>query len=322
MKSLAKQLKNDLNTNLSQKDKLETIFIGGGTPSTIKIELYEEVFEILKNYITKDTEITTECNPNSATIEWLQGMKNFGVNRISFGVQSFDDEKLKRLGRAHNSKMAISAIQNAYCIGFNGINCDIIYGVQGDTISTIKEDFDTAFSLPITHISAYSLTIEEGTKFFNNTKIKIDDEDLSYEIFDYIKQNKFHQYEISNFAKDIKDESKHNYGYWQHKNYLGVGAGAVGFVKNKRYYPNKGIEEYISNPLHYEYENLSKEDIKVEKVLLGLRSSNGFYLNVLTKDEIKRVKELEEGDKILLKNDKIYNKNFLLADELALYILE
>ncbi len=322
MKSLAKQLKNDLNTNLSQKDKLETIFIGGGTPSTIKIELYEEIFDILKSYITKETEITTECNPNSATKEWLQGMKDFGVNRISFGVQSFNDKKLNMLGRAHNSKMAISAIQNAFCIGFNGINCDIIYGVQGDSISSIKEDFDTAFSLPITHISAYSLTIEEGTKFFNNTKIKIDDEDLSYEIFNYINQNKFHQYEISNFAKDIKDESKHNYGYWQHKNYLGVGAGAVGFINDKRYYPNKNIEEYIQNPLHYDFEELSNEDIKVEKVLLGLRCANGFDLNILTKNEQIRVKELEIEDKIVIKDTKIYNKNFLLADELALYILE
>ncbi len=322
MKALNIQLKNDLKNNLKKKDKLETIFIGGGTPSTIKIELYQDIFDTFKEYLDDNTEITIECNPNSATIQWLEGIKKLGVNRISFGVQSFNDQKLKRLGRAHNSKMAINAIQNANCIGFNGINCDIIYGVNGDTIDSIKEDLDFAFSLPITHLSAYSLTIEEGTKFFNNKKIKIDDEDLSYKIFDYISKNKFKQYEISNFASSIDKESKHNYGYWQHKNYLGVGAGAVGFIENTRYYPLKDIEKYILSPLKYEYEELSSEDIKIEKVLLGLRCSNGFRLEILSESEIIRVKELEIENKIEIKNDNVYNKNFLLADELALYILE
>ncbi len=189
-------------------------------------------------------------------------MKDFGVNRISFGVQSFDNEKLKKLNRAHNANTAINAIQNASCIGFNSINCDIIYGVEGDTYESMISDFDTAFSLPITHISAYSLTIEEGTKFFNKSSVKIDDEELSYKLFDYINKHGFNQYEISNFSKSKDEESKHNYGYWQHKNYLGVGAGAVGFVNNIRYYPQKGIEEYISNPTKYEIEEISEYDKK------------------------------------------------------------
>lgn len=322
MEALKKQLKFDLEKNLEENEKLETIFIGGGTPSTIKVELYKGVFDILKSYISDTCEITSESNPNSASKEWLQGMKDLGVNRISFGVQSFDDNKLKRLNRAHNSKGAITAIQNAACIGFNRINCDIIYGVEGDTYESIKKDFETIFSLPVTHISAYSLTIEEGTKFFNNTKIKIDDEELSSEIFHFLGENSFNQYEISNFSKSKNDESKHNYGYWQHKNYLGVGAGAVGCIKKQRYYPNKSIEEYISNPISYEYEKLTNEDVKIEKVLLGLRCSNGFDIDILDINEAKRVFELIEEGK-LEKSDKIIvNKNFLISDELALYILE
>ena len=322
MKALKKQLEFDLSNNLKKEEKLETIFIGGGTPSTIKVELYEEIFEILNPYISKDCEITSESNPNSASYEWLQGMKNLGVNRISFGVQSFDDKKLKSLNRAHNSKGAISAIQNASCIGFNRINCDIIYGVNGDSFESIKADFDTILSLPVTHISAYSLTLEEGTKFFNNTKIKIDDEELSYELFEYLKENDFNQYEISNFSKSKDDESKHNYGYWQHKNYLGVGAGAVGCINKKRYYPKKSIEEYISNPLLYDIEELSDNDIKIEKILLGLRCSNGFSFDILNEYEKTRVEELLKEEKLDKKDNVIVNNNFLLADELALYILE
>ncbi|XPV53903.1 MAG: hypothetical protein ACNI3H_02355 [Halarcobacter ebronensis] len=122
-----------------------------------------------------------------------------------------------------------------------------------------------AFSLPITHLSAYCLTLEEGTKFYNKSEVKIDDEELSYKIFDFIEKNGFSQYEISNFAKDKSFQSKHNFGYWEHKEYLGVGAGAVGYVNNKRYYPNKDLDEYIKNPISYEIEDLIKRRYKSRK---------------------------------------------------------
>jgi oxygen-independent coproporphyrinogen-3 oxidase len=321
MKALKKQLKFDLNKYDIKHNSIETVFIGGGTPSTIKHYEYEEVFEIIKPYLVEGAEITTETNPNSASQVWLENMNKYGVNRVSFGVQSFNNDKLKFLGRAHNVNSAINAIQRANSIGFNGINCDIIYGVQGDSIQSIKFDLDMAFSLPITHLSAYSLTIEEGTKFFDRSSVKIDDEDLSYEIFDYIDKNGFKQYEISNFARDKKYESKHNYGYWEYKNYLGIGAGAVGCMNSRRYYPNKSIEEYISNPTNYEYEELSNDDIKTEKILLGFRCSNGVEKSIFTEDEMIKVNDLIEHDKLYLNNERVYNKNFLLSDELALYIL-
>ena len=323
MNALKIQLRNDIeNYIIKDNKKIETVFIGGGTPSTIKAFEYEEIFEIIKPHLEKDAEITTEANPNSASYEWLESMNKLGVNRVSFGVQSFDTAKLKFLGRAHSSNSAITAIQNANKIGFKGINCDIIYGVQNDTIDSMKKDFDMAFSLPITHLSAYSLTIEEGTKFFDRSSVKIDDEDLSYEIFDYINNKGFHQYEISNFAKNKESESKHNYGYWQHKEYLGVGAGAVGYVKNQRYYPSKGIEEYIKNPLINEREDISLDDIKTEKILLGFRSLNGVELSLFDEKEMKKVDDLIEADKLFVENEKVFNKNFLLSDEIALYILD
>ena len=323
MNALKIQLKNDIeNYIIKDNKKIETVFIGGGTPSTIKAFEYEEIFKIIKPHLEKNAEITTEANPNSASYEWLENMNKLGVNRVSFGVQSFDAIKLKFLGRAHSSNSAINAIQNANKIGFKGINCDIIYGVQNDTLESMKKDFDMAFSLPITHLSAYSLTIEEGTKFFDRSSVKIDDEELSYEIFDYINNKGFHQYEISNFAKNKESESKHNYGYWQHKEYLGVGAGAVGYVKNQRYYPSKSIEEYIKNPLINEKEDISLDDIKTEKILLGFRSLNGVELSLFDEKEKKKVDDLIEYEKLYMENEKVFNKNFLLSDELALYILD
>ena len=322
MKALKIQLKDELSNYVKKHNKeIETVFIGGGTPSCVKHHEYKEVFEIIKPYLIKDAEITTEANPNSASYEWLENMHKYGVNRVSFGVQSFDNTKLKFLGRSHNNKSAIKAIQYANSIGFNGINCDIIYGVQGDTLESMKEDFDQAFALPITHLSAYSLTIEEGTKFFDRSSVKIDDEELSYKIFNHIKQNNFTQYEISNFAREKKYESKHNYGYWEHKEYLGIGAGAVGYTNKQRYYPIKSIEEYIKNPFNMEFEDISDEDVKTEKILLGFRCSNGVDLSLFNENDLKKIDDLLEYDKVSVKNNRIYNKNFLLSDELALYIL-
>ena len=323
MNALKKQLKNDLeNYVIKHNKKIETVFIGGGTPSTIKAFEYTEIFEMIKPHLEEFAEITTEANPNSASYEWLESMKNLGVNRVSFGVQSFDNDKLKFLGRAHNSNSAIKAIQNANSIGFKGINCDIIYGVQNDTMESLKKDFDTAFSLPITHLSAYSLTIEEGTKFFDRSSVKIDDEELSSEIFDYINKNGFHQYEISNFAKNKLSESKHNYGYWQHKEYLGVGAGAVGYINQERHYPSKSIEEYIENPLFFDVEKIDLDDVKTEKILLGFRSLNGVEISLFNEEEMKKIDDLIQYDKVYIEENRVFNKNFLLSDELALYILD
>lgn len=331
MKSLESHLENELKKHLkNSNEKLETVFLGGGTPSCIKSEKYEKIFDILQPYLHENCEITTEANPNSATYEWLKTMKSHGVNRVSFGVQSFDNEKLKFLGRAHNKTTAIQAIENARKLDFDSVNCDIIYGVQNDTFESLKKDYDTIKSLNIEHLSSYSLTIEEDTKFFlqeksrqkNHPSIKIDDEDLSYKIFDYLEHLSYKQYEISNFAKNEHFQSKHNFGYWQHKNYLGIGAGAVGFIDNQRYYPKKDLHAYIQNPQNYDIEQLTPEDIKVEKVLLGFRCSLGVEKTLFNQKEFLKVQQLINNNKLTQNETNIFNPNFLLADELALYVLD
>lgn len=295
---------------------LETIFIGGGTPSTMDISFYEKLFNLLSPYIKNVKEITIEANP-TISFKWLKEIKNFGVNRISFGIQSFNDKKLKFLNRNHSSKLAISSIENAKKAGFNNINLDLIYSTSLDNKELLLKDLEIAFSLPITHISAYSLTIEENTKWENDFSKQKKDEELEIWFINKIKE-KFTQYEISNFGKICK----HNLNYWKRKEYIGIGAGAVGFKKESRYYSQKDLKEYLKNPTKKEREKLSNKDIKIEKIFLGLRSIVGFDKNILNEKEKEKVENLIKEKKLIQKNSKIYSTNFLLADAITSYILE
>ncbi len=318
MEALYLHLENELK---KYNKKIETIFIGGGTPSTIKAGKYKKVMDIVKPYIIENCEITIEANPNSATKRWLEEIYSIGINRISFGVQSFDDKKLKFLGRNHNKNQAIEAINNAKDVGFENINCDIIYDTTHDNKELLENDISIIKNLPINHISAYSLTIEEGTKFFNKNNVQFENEKLARFLFDEFNKLGFHQYEISNFALNENARSKHNLGYWQYKEYLGVGSGAVGRIGNKRYYGKKDVLEYIKNPLDYEeIEALSKSDILIEKVLLGFRSIVGVDINELDSRIDEKIKILIDTKKIEKKENMIYAKDFMLADELSLYL--
>ena len=317
-----KSLKIQLEYELKKQDKVvETIFIGGGTPSCVDSLEYLDVINIIKPYMNKNIEITIEANPNSATKQWLQQIFDTGINRISFGVQSFDDDKLRFLGRNHNKTQAIDAINNAYQIGFKNINMDIIYDTSLDTKELLDNDLDIIKSLPINHISAYSLTLEEGTKFYNKSSVQIENVDLANHLFNQLKLFGFSQYEISNFALNNDAKSKHNLGYWKYKEYLGIGCGAVGCIENKRYYGIKNVQQYIDNPLEYEeIESLTLEDIVLEKVLLGFRSEVGASRDILTINQNKNLQLLIDDNKLIVKESRIYNNNYMLADEIALYI--
>ncbi len=310
-KALKKQLLHEIKR--FEVKKLSTIYIGGGTPSAIPAFYYEELFKILDSFIKSDTEITTEANPNSTTDEWMALMKSFGVNRVSLGVQSFDDKKLKFLGREHSSLQAKNAI-STILKHIKNISIDLIYDTSLDSKKLLENDLLTAFSFPLTHISSYSLTIEKGTNFFGKANLTKNDENLIFWFVDMIKDKGFIQYEISNFGK-IK--SSHNLGYWQGKDYIGVGSGAVGFLKNKRFYPTKNVKNYIKNPLDIEVENLSYQNLKDEKIFLGLRSEVGVETKFL---DSKKVDILLSEDKLILKNDRVYNKDYFLADEIALFL--
>ncbi|WP_373072405.1 radical SAM family heme chaperone HemW [Sulfurimonas sp.] len=317
MDALLVQLEYEFKRFNTKKNSIKTLFIGGGTPSTISPKLYTPLFEKIKPYLAKDAEITSEANPNSATYEWLEGMMFLGVNRLSFGVQSFSDEKLKLLNRAHNSKQAKEAIIMAKEIGFEHISLDLIYATDGDSKELLQNDIDEAFKLPIDHLSAYALTIEEGTAFETKPQMSKEDLELTSWLFNEIKKYGFDQYEISNFGTY---KSKHNLGYWEYKDYIGLGCGAVGKKDNKRFYPSSDIESYIKNPLDIQTETLSEDDIKIEKIFLGLRSIVGVNKNILDEHELSRAKILVDEKKLILKNDIFYNHDYLLSDEIALFL--
>ena len=318
MKALYQQLAFELQRFDVTPQSVETLFIGGGTPSTVDPELYAPIFELLHPYLKKNAEITTEANPNSASKVWLEGMKKLGVNRVSFGVQSFSTQKLKALNRAHNPQQAKEAIHTAKELGFAHLSLDLIYNYQGDTKELLINDIEEAFSLPIDHISAYELTIEVGTKFSTTPEVRQEDEDLAFFVTDEIEKRGFKAYEISNFGTY---QSKHNKGYWELKNYIGAGAGAVGFLKNRRYYTQTDIEAYVADPLHITEETLTPDELLTEKIFLGLRSTIGVEKSLLSEAMIKKANILCEKKKLLCDATHYYNKNFFLSDELALYIL-
>jgi len=317
MEALELQLKHELQRFSATDSCIESVFIGGGTPSTVEPRLYENIFTMLEPYLAKDIEITSEANPNSATKEWLQGMQILGVNRISFGVQSFNETKLKVLNRAHSPKNAIDAIKNAKKIGFKNLSLDLIYATLGDTKELLEFDIKTALSLPINHISAYALTIEEGTPFETKPHMAKETLELTSWIFQEIQKHGFKQYEISNFGSY---QSAHNLGYWQYKDYIGLGSGAVGSLKQIRLYPTSNIEDFIKNPLNIKEEILTNDDIKIEKIFLGLRSIVGINQDILNAQELQRVKILVDEKKLNFESGYYYNNEYLLSDEIALFI--
>jgi oxygen-independent coproporphyrinogen-3 oxidase len=296
-----------------QISNFKTVYIGGGTPSTLSPKLLEKVFAKIPKGAS---EITVEANPNSASLEWLREIKNFGATRISLGVQSFDSEKLKFLGRNHSKKDAILSLESASKVGFKDINLDLIYNTAIDSKELLSRDLEIAFSLSQNHMSLYSLTIEENTLFENSPEKSVENLENTKTLFEKVSE-KFPQYEISNFGKP----SLHNLGYWNSENYIGVGSGAVGFWKDRRFYPERDVKRYIENPLYRKEEILSKADLKFEKLFLGFRSKVGVSEKILSKEESRKADFLV-SEKILRKeNGRYFNLNFLLADEVTLKIV-
>jgi len=340
MKALATQTKHELERLEAGKNFLETLYIGGGTPSTIPVDLYKPVFELLYPYLAFDAEITIEANPNSATEDWLKGMYELGANRVSIGVQSFDADKLRLLGRAHSPIQAEKALLNADKAGFGHISLDLIYNTYGDSKELLQKDIKRAFELPVDHISAYELTIESGTPFAAKPHMKQQDDSLAFFVADEIQKRGFEHYEISNFGIY---KSRHNLGYWQQKEYLGIGAGAVGFrnltsddmsahrldgadeshagLTPKRYYPHADIDSYINDPLYAATEALSGQDLLTEMVFLGLRSNIGISTDKLNETAMQKANLLLDEKKLIRKQNRLYNPDFFIADEIALFLL-
>lgn len=308
-----------------KNEPISTIFFGGGTPSAVKAEFYAGIFEKIQPFLSQNCEVTAEANPRSATPQWLREMRSFGLNRVSFGVQSLREDKLKLLGRRHGQKDVFDAVQNAVAAGFERVSVDVIYGTCLDSKESLKREFELLFTLPFTHLSAYSLTIEENTPFALTPHFAKDDENLARFVFDEFENHGFTQYEISNFATNLHgklDVCRHNYAYWQGADYAGFGAFAVGTSGGLRLTSPKNAQAYIDSPLSKECENLSAQNLADERLFLGLRSAVGVEAKGLGAKRLARVQTLRDERLLRFENGRFFCKDFLLADEIFLFITQ
>lgn len=267
--------------------KLRTLYIGGGTPTSITAEQLEYLLTNLTKHLDLSVleEFTIEANPGDLTEDKIEVLKNSAVNRVSLGVQTFNDKHLKQIGRSHNEAQIYSTIENLKKAGFHNISIDLIYALPGQTMEDVKENVAKAIALDIPHLSLYSLILEHHTVFMNKMrrgKLQLPQEDLEAEMFEYIiselEKNGFEHYEISNFTKP-GFESRHNLMYWDNAEYYGIGAGASGYLNGVRYRNRGPIQHYLKavseGNARLSEETLTKEEMMEEELFLGLRKKSG-----------------------------------------------
>jgi len=311
-------------------EKLETIYIGGGTPSCLDIDDLKNLFRIIKKFkLENDYEFTIEVNPENIDIEKLMLMKNNGVNRISMGIESTNNEILKYLNRKYDYELVLKKISLIKEIGFKNINVDLMYAINNETLDDLENDLNNLIKLDITHISTYSLMIEPNT-IFDIKKIESIDDELDYLMYKRIckklKENGFNHYEVSNFAKKGY-ESRHNLVYWQNREYYGFGLGASGYINGVRYDNTRSMTNYLNDSYVLNKEILYEKDIISYELILGLRLINGInkkkFFNKYKKQliEMYNIKNLiknndlvDDGENIFINYDKIYIENSILIN--------
>ena len=267
--------------------KLRTLYIGGGTPTALSAPQ----LEVLMDGLTKNLdlsvleELTIEANPGDLDEEKISVLKNSAVNRVSLGVQTFDNKMLKKIGRSHLEKDIYENIDRLKLAGFDNISIDLIYALPGQTIDQVKDNVAKAIALDIPHMSLYSLILENHTVFMNRMrrgKLPLPKEELEADMFDYIiaelERAGFEHYEISNFSKQ-GFESRHNLMYWDNAEYYGIGAGASGYVEGIRYKNHGPIRHYLKaveeGNARINEEHLSQREQMEEEMFLGLRKKSG-----------------------------------------------
>ena len=297
-------------TEREVKMPISTIFIGGGTPTLLEASDINKILKKLENTFgfAGDIEITIEANPDSVTPEKLSQLRNTGVNRISFGMQSSVGHVLKVLDRTHNPDNVSKSVESARSAGFNEINLDLIYGTPGESISDWQQSIESALALPITHISAYALILEDGTKLANQVKRKefeIPDDGQTAEKYliadTAFNQAGFEWYELSNWAKP-GSECKHNMAYWRGDNWWGLGPGAHSHLAGRRFWnikhPNSYRASLESGSPIAGSEVLTAEQIESERVMLEIRLRSGLEKASLKSAQLETVKSYLEGGEL------------------------
>ncbi len=297
LKNLTKEIK-----HFYKNEPLKTLYFGGGTPSLLEKEDFEEIFSLFN--LNANTEITLEANPHNLTLEKLKNLKNLGFNRLSLGVQSFDDKILKIIARTHTNAQTLEAVEAIQKAGFDNFSIDLIYGLPNQTLSAWEKTLEQAILLNPKHISLYGLKIEKGTVFYKNLPENLPDSDMQaimYEKAIEKLKEKYIHYEFSNFALSEKYFSKHNLTYWNLEEYYGFGLSASGFLDNKRYTNTFNFSEYIKNPLKKTFLKRSKQEEIEEEIFLGLRLVKGINFKKINEKHNINIFELykKEFEKFL-----------------------
>jgi oxygen-independent coproporphyrinogen-3 oxidase len=322
------------------KESFETIFFGGGTPSLLSPRVMEEILDDVHAAfpIERNAEVTIEANPGTVDLAKLKAYKSLGINRLSFGVQSFFEDELKFLSRIHSVEEAKQSVRWAHEAGFENISIDLIFALPGQTTERWKENLRQAIELGTHHISAYSLIVEDNTPLARMVKAKVvsplpvETEAEMYEFtMEFLEKNGFEHYEVSNYAKP-GFASRHNCNYWNHTSYLGLGPSAHSFWQNRRWWNIPNIQTYLKNiadgtlPLAGE-ETITRRERFDEAIMLGLRSG-GVDLNKIQAEFGVDMLSNEQGmllNQLLLDNlatfdnsiIKLTSRGYLLCDEIS-----
>ena len=277
-----------------QDAPVTTVYFGGGTPSRLTPDQIGQVIAEIRQTYGLDSleELTVECNPDDVTSDYISALRALGVNRISMGVQTFNNDLLRFLGRRHTASQAIGAVQACHDAGIHNVSIDLMYGLPGQTAAIQQRDLETATSLNVQHISSYCLSFEEGSPLDlmrKENRIVPTDDDTCAAMYDrmcsHLRSAGFEHYEISNFCKPGY-HSRHNSSYWDGTPYMGIGAGAHSYTGRSRQWNPNDLDAYMAGieqgkPL-FEIENLSDTDLYNEKIMLALRTSKGLNLSALT----------------------------------------
>ncbi len=319
--------------------KIDTIFIGGGTPSLLsEFDLDNIISTISGNFDLKNLkEFTIEANPGEFDYHKMVNFKSMGINRISFGFQSLNLDLLKFMSRWHTPEESIKSYENARKAGYENINIDMIFGIPGQSNNVWSDNLEAVANLEPEHISAYSLTVEKRTplqRLVDSNKIKMLDENIDLEMFnhtiDFLISKGYNHYEISNYCKS-KKECLHNLHYWNRDPYISFGPSAHGFSNNTRYWNSRDLNNYMQNLENnklpnYDSETLNQENIFNEFILNNIRINTGISITQIKKDfnretQKKLLKIANEwGDHLIIKNDqiKLSRKGMAIADEITL----
>lgn len=308
---------------------INTIYIGGGTPSSLSVLQLERLFKIVSIFKKReDIEFTIEANFESMSKEKIDLFKRYGVNRISFGLESTNKKHLEFLNRDFDRCHVIDIVKYSKSVGLDNINIDLIYALENQTIEELKEDLNFIISLDIKHISTYSLIIEKNT-LLSVLGTKNISEDMDFKMYEficeYLSNNNFKHYEISNFCKDGY-HSRHNTVYWKNLEYYGFGLGASSYIQNKRSTNTRSFNKYFSKDYVSSVEEVSTEDLMEYEVMLGLRLSEGIDKNKFRNRFGKRIDEcynynelidngfiIDDGDNLFIPEDKFYVSNEIIV---------